>query len=648
MAKFIFQIPAGTVAPSAALELTDASHGNIGLIGPATILLHLDEPNGVRPSDAMGNLASLAVSGEAPVLAAAFTGRGRDFTAGQGLQAADLAGRDTLNVRDVTVQAIIAVRPGDIADSGTIIARGLDGSAAEYVSYGLEVVPDGNEIGVRWIWQDSTGTLRLAPLGTYEHPGDDHFVLLTATRRWESTARVVVRYYLGEVLLGEYVSTHGDIAGGTTGTTTIGRRRTAGVWGNEFAGVLDDLKVTDYEMSADEVRATWHRLALWQPAGVEMLRGLLPPGLSWMRDPSTRIGRLMRVTGQGLGFVMAKADELRATWLPGTAYKERAAQWERLRGLSPRPRDTLDTRRARVAGLFAREQGYSLPAVTAALRDVIPAPSPITILEYTNEVRDWFADEIAPERWHIEPAAAWSAGGSNDAVLEVAAATNMQWIAGDRRDYHIRTPLSASTGEVVVAGEVLSVPQFPTDVLVGLFLFDYLRGEALWFGVRNDAGTYRVSYRSVVGATYGAVVDLAAPAYDPADPIWLRAVREPDTPGRWRLEYSVTSATAGWVTATVDGLVDAPTNAGFAGLGLDASTAGALEAHFTEFLSRTPDGDRPFHWYAVIESDEDVRGAQSIVSRVKPAHMHAAAISSLSTLCDDPSTPCDRGPLGGH
>ncbi len=114
----------------------------------------------------------------------------------------------------------------EIVGTGTIGARGKGTSSAEYTGAGLEVraVNAAASVGeLAWLWQTSTGELRRQVGALFSAPPSG-YLLLTATRRWISTTRVVLRYYVGGTLIGEVESTDGDIGGGTTGTTTIGGR----------------------------------------------------------------------------------------------------------------------------------------------------------------------------------------------------------------------------------------------------------------------------------------------------------------------------------------------------------------------------------------------------------------------------------------
>lgn len=602
------------------------------------MLFHFAEPDGVRLTDSMGNVSDLAGAG---AFALAWTGTGRDLE-GVGATGTDLAGRNTLTTRDVTVQAIVATRYGDLVQ-GEIVRRGIGGSASERCAFGLEMLPDtSNRIYVRWFWETPGGTLKTQVPGVFEHAGDDLFFLVTATRRWESTTRVVCRYYVADEMIAEVVSADGDIGGATTGTTRVG---------HNFVGSFDDLKVTDHEMSHEEVRATWRRLVAHQRSGEEMFRGLIPPGASWARSPGNRIGRMAKAAGQALGVAIAKVEELRATWLPQTAYSERLAQWESILEVVPKPLDSLDVRRNRVVALEQREAGYSVPTIKLALEEPFAlASADIEILEFTNTVTDDFATAIDTQRWHLEQAAQWTVL-SGEARLQVSAAADIRWTQDIRNPCHARTSLSSGAGEIVVACKVASVPTFPTDVIVGLLLYSFLTGEAVWFGVRNDAGTYRIMRRSfLAGVVSEVVVATLGGGWTPASPLWLRIVGSQTTPGTYTLEYSTTSGSAGFVSTVVASLIVAPDWAGLSAVGLDASISSALDARFDDFLARTPNGDRPFHWYAyrdpLLAGEEDMNGAHLYVQKVKPAHTHAAAITSKSLLCDDAGSLCDHGPMG--
>jgi hypothetical protein len=585
-------------------------------------MLRLAEPDGVRPSDSAGNLDDLA-GDDPPTSADAWTGRGRSFDGGQSISAADLAERDTLSTRDVSLQSIVSVRDSG-GDPGVIYQRGFPLDPG--ISFGVRLSSVAGIVTVDAYWDD--GGLQSA---TFPHRGDDEFILLTVTRRWESTSRVVVRFFVGEELIAEGVDTHGDIRGTTVSETYVGSG------GNEdqyLDGVLDELRVTDYEITPEEVRATWRRLSRYQPQGLAMLAGLLPPGLEWLMSPGTRIGRVMRVVGQALGYAVAKVEELRDTWLPDSAYREHVERWERIRGIAPRARDSLDVRRARLAALFRREHGYSRPAIREALAELFDQDADdIAILEFSNETVDGFDTALDPLRWHVVP----------DEDLWGVASGQLRIFEGLDEATRATVALSSGEGEIVVLVKLASVPAFPTTMLVGLVL---VRSPSmLYVGVRNDGGGVHRLVARVAGVD--TVLATLPGAWTPAAPVWLRVIA--DAPGLYRPGYSLTGPEEGYVDASYAWDV-VPYEAGVA-VDPGAAIGGTIHALFDDFLTRTPRGTRPFRWYAyrdpLLPGSPDMQGARAVVTKLKPAHTHGAAISTRILLCDNRETVCDREPLGG-
>jgi hypothetical protein len=396
--------------------LTDPVPGNIGLLGPARMLWSFAEPDGVMPTDAMGNLADMGPATVAPIAATAWTGKGRTFTRAlsHGLVGADLPGKDTLIQRDVTIQALVSLTlAGASAGAKTLIARGLnDGSISERYAFGVELQEAGGSlVDVRMFWQDSAGVIQTQAAGQYQHPGDGAEFLLTVTRRWESSSSVIVRYYANETMIAEVTSTDGDISGGTTGGTSIGARKAAGTWQDFFSGTIDQLAVYDREVSHEEIRQTWRRLFVYQPAGVAMFSGLIPPGLRWNADPGNYSGRRVKLAGQALGLGVAAIEELRALFLPDAAAKDHIARWEKLTGLAPKPRDSLDRRRQRVMSFLAREENMAVPSILAALEESLDADAAdLEMIEFTNTVSDSF-ETLETERWFVNPETGVAAGG---------------------------------------------------------------------------------------------------------------------------------------------------------------------------------------------------------------------------------------------
>ncbi len=470
--------------------------------------------------------------------------------------------------------------------------------------------------------------------------------MITATRRWERTDRVVVRYYVGETMIGELVSEDGDISGGTTGTTSIGARKAAGVWDRFLNGTIDELLVADYEMSFEEVRETWRRLTVYQPAGAEMFQGLAPPGVWWFETPNSEIARRAKIVGQTLGLGIAATEKLRATFLPQVCPLDEIPDWERLCGLNSRPNDSLDVRRTRVVSYLAREEGLNLPAIRTAFAEVLDADADeLEILESTQEIADGFT-EISAARWRAGAVGTWSVV-SNEAHLAVAGATNISFTAD--LTCLLRTLLDTGDGRIYVSAKLSSWGALPASVGVGIYLHNRRTNDLLWFGVYNDAGTHKIGHRKIVAGVAGVFVAIVnAPG---AGPLWLRmsSLTSGDV-GTFDLSRSTTGPNTGFTTTQVAAGVAGLDWAGFLAFSAGA-TAGATAADFDDFLSYTPDGTWPFWWYVFrdpgITGSPDMIGANALTRKVKPGHTFAAACESTSVICDDERYGlCDRAPLG--
>lgn len=621
------------------------------------ILLHFDESAALQPSDSLGNLEDLGTETGivAPGRVSTWAGFGRQFlqASTNGLVAPDKSSNGTLLLRDLTIQALLSLTLTGASGPQTLIARGLnDGTASERYAYGLELQEQAAFPGfveVRWFWQDSSGTIRTQAPGVFRHPGDGVEFMLTATRRWQSTTSVVVRYYVNDQLVAELASTNGDISGGTTGHTTIGARKASGSYGRYLNGVVDELAILDIELSLEEIRHTWKRLTEYQPGGVETFAGLMPPGARWYANPGNDIGRKAKIVGQLLGLVVAGAEEVRALSLPDAAPIEKAAQWEGILDLTTRPGDSLDVRRARLVGFLSHEEAFDVPTIQQALSEPMDlAPSDVQILEFTNTVTDGFAS--IGSQWFDGQGATWSIiPGALQAFA--AAGSDLRW--EDRK-----TPFLLQAAEpfrLYVAGTLLSFATIPQSTFMGLALHNRDVGEWLWFGIYNNGGTLQLGYRTAAaGAAPGAWNSLVSPTS--IAPYWLRIATSQAQGftggGPLTLSWSTTSATSGFTSQQVSVGTIAPNGwhyAGFALFATVASTAADTTVTFDDFVLHTADSVSPFVWYAyrnpALPGAPDMAGADALVRRTKPAYTHAAAIAALQCICDDLlNGRCDAGP----
>lgn len=643
------------------------------------LLLNFDEPaDTLLPSDAMGNLGPLAPDDGVTVMPAvvdAYTGRGRLFvTASTGLLASDAATGDTLANQDITIQALLSFGSAAALPFTLYQRGGTPAGTQTSARLRIEALGLANHYHVILYTESSTGGISPGIGATFYYDGfadTSRFLLLTATRRHEA-AVTVYRYYVGAELVGEVETVAGvdgepgSAGGATTGETMVGGSYDGAAWTEQFDGILDQLKVTDYEMSAEEIRATWERITVHQPNGVAALTALTPPGLGWGADPSSRIGKLVRIAGEGLGTALAKSDEVRQNFLPDRAYSDTLARWEALTGLSPGALDSLDTRRERVAAFMARDNGFSATQIKAALVELFDlAVDDIEILKFANRWTDAFTT-LEVERWHHEIPAASGAGwtiAGGELALAIDAGATFRWDGTNFEPARCITSLSSGKGRMVAVVELDSYAgQVPLSTIVGLSLFNWRTNHLLVFGAYNDAGTIKLGYRYFDGTTLGAFVTVLNPA--PAAPVWLRIIRDADQAEidtieaggddpthTYLLGYSTTGPETGYTETTVANLLTDPEWAGLWALSIGA-TAGATGPTFDDFTLHTPYGTRPFCWYAfrdpLLAGSPDMPGANLLLRKLRPAHTHAAAITSLSLLCDDlDDGGCDRGPMGG-
>jgi len=592
---------------------------------------------------------------------------------GTGLQGADIVSGDTLLTRDCTIQAIITIDPSGIiaantSTTGTIYARGKGTGAAEYVSLALQIDVINETAGlvsVRALWQTTAGVTKIQD-GAHFLVGDsDRWLLLTMTRRWVSSTEVVLRYYLGDQRIGEAISVDGDIGGGTTGTTSIGARF-SGVWDEFFGGGrIDDLKLTDYEMSQEEIEATYLRLSLFEADGYRQMRDALPRGFPISSDPTKEPLGEIRHLGASVGFVDAQTENFRRNFLPDRAYDPVLAEWEAVTKEPARPGDSLDTRRARVVAHFRRHAGSSPPGVEEVLTEILDVAdgSQLEQLSFDNTIRDDFsAGVLQPERWLYSipaGAGAWSIT-SGSLKVRCAAGSALTWDGSTRSEASALLPVDALPSDAAIA--TLPATQYGVDLLAklnpttsfpdgseaGIWLYDFAGGGAFFFGLRRVGAAYQIGHQRYVNgvASEAWVVDFVS-----ANVVhWLLLRQQPGATRKYTVSWSTTGPTTGYSS-----VVDLAWTPGPGWMGLYHRTTAALGAdsdvRFDDVAMRVRHGKRPNFWYVfrdpALGGSPDYVGAQGVVRALKQAHTHAYVITSKSLLCDDPSSVCDGGPMGG-
>ncbi|HEY6174687.1 MAG TPA: hypothetical protein VIX73_09600, partial [Kofleriaceae bacterium] len=342
--------------------------GAIGLwFDDARVMLKLHDPDvTVPPKDTAGALDDLLApdGAAAPAVVGAAMGPGRAFWPGlsTALAAKDLTPGASLVTRDCTVMAIVS---WDVAGQalagapGTLVCRGDGSSSSEYAAYQitLSVVDAAARTGsIAWSWQGITGTTHAQAGAQFTCPTG--FVLLTATRRWVSPTSVVLRYYIGDVLLGEVASSDGDIGGGATGTFFLGAQSLGGaVLVNVFAGIIDEVCVLDREMCREEIEDTWLRITLYQPLGVQLFREMHDPGFPQSQEPGSDVQLENRWIGMALGFAASRLENIRKNILPQRSYGQTLTDWETALRPTTQPGQSLDERRARVVARLQQRLG---------------------------------------------------------------------------------------------------------------------------------------------------------------------------------------------------------------------------------------------------------------------------------------------------
>ena len=626
-------------------------------------LWQFDEPTAnVRPLDTQGNVAQLDVEAglTMPTLADGITGKARTFASGLGFRAQDV-GAGTLLQRDMSIQVLIAWdfdSQNALGSNGTIYARGKGTSAPEYMGAGLElrVVNVGSRVGeLRWMWHDTAGTLKTQVGGQFVAPAG--FTLLTATRKWLDSTHVQIRYYIGDVLLADTISSDGSIGGGTTGTTSIGARWNGAAWFNFLCGSIDQIRVVDYEMCAEEVAMAFRRLTFYEPAGYQLVRECHPAGFPISDDPGSRVQRETRLWGQGLGYAMAQADNIRENILPDRSYGAVLERWEAMTGRPPFATDTIEARRARVVGAIRAKLGASIPGLGIAIKELLACdPSVLQFLAFDQ----WWTDQLttlATERWFTDPAAQFTAGAGG-LRTQAAAAADIRFDTTNRNWYvawsNIPSINNASEGQNVQFLTQLTPTAIAQSAEVGIVLADRARDNYLLLGLRNNAGTYQVVTELFTAGISGGVTVQATTALQNH---WFHLLH-PNAGNSfggntWPItaRWSTTSQLTGYSSSAP---INVPTRLQWAGLyarAIVSSLGTGVDIKFTSTILRCPWGDRSLRFYVyrdpAIAGAPDFLGAHRVIQAIKQAHTQGTVITSKSLLCDDAQNgQCDRGPMG--
>lgn len=633
--------------------------GAIGLVDPSAIfMIRFDElEDDDRPQDATRVCEDFDIlvddTNTMPPVDDAVLGRGRRFDGtATGVAAADIESGATLLTRDMSIQAVLswdAIAQDSAGTPGTIIARGLGGSAPEYMAYGIQL--DVDDVGssralFRWVWQDVSGAVQVQD-GVLVNILPGQFTMLTATRRWISPTEVELRYYVGDQLLGIVTSAEGDIAGGTTGTMQLGYRRVTGTPNNFFAGILDEILVVDRELCLEEIEATWLRITKYQPLGVQLFVQLHDKGFPLADEPDSDAQLDTRMVGQALGYAAAQAENLRANFLPARAYGSTLEQWEEAVRVTPKPAQGIEERRARVQARLRQKRGASIPGIDDALQGLI-GDAEVTDLEFLafdQTIVEAF-DTLELLRWDVTPVGSWTE--VTDAARASPAAGTYTFAGGVLDPWlHARLSVGGNARQAHVLAKVaMTTPQAALEV--GLYFGNAALGDYILLGLRDDAGTFKIVTETFTTHISAGVVVQATLGGNPAN-LWLH-LYQTTVNGTWKAAWSTTSAIAGY---TISANITHPTAAHWAGMYVRSTgaTAGAAQVNVDDLIMRAPYGNRPFNAYVLLDEalgfTPDAAGAHSIVDALRHGYTHAAFITKRAVLCDDPDSGCDHGCMGG-
>jgi hypothetical protein len=666
MSRILFRAFGG--APLAPVPLPLAGSGKIiefdppGAIGlplrDAVVLFRFDETDLVSgPADAARTVGDLLPfsGGVIPVVGDGVCGRTRVFVPSPAAAfiGDDLADKSSLLTRDMTIQVILsmdAAAQSASGHAGMVVARGTGSAAAQYRCYGLEIVVDSATsflFTMRWVWQDTAGVDKTQTGAQFSMPpplGTD-FTMLTATRRWVSPTEVVLRYYIGDLFLGEVVSADGSIGGGTLGRFLVGAAPSSGN-NREFAGAIDELLILDHEISHEEVEATWLRITRWQPLGYQLIRELHDKGHPNSPDPGTDVQLDLRMTGNALGYAAARAEDVRANILPQRAYGSVLEDWEEVVRVTPEPQQDIDTRRARVLAKIRQRLGSSLPGFGDALAGLLGggAITDLEFLAFSNQIDTDFAT-IDPLRWDETPTTAFSVV-SGAASCQPGAGTFLmngvtrtwvtlrQTVGGDAKQAHALTKL------------VFTTPQSVAEA--GIYFENAGAGNYLLLGLRDDAGSFKIQTEIFLGGVSQGLVLQATLGANPAA-VWLH-LYQTVVDGTWKAEWSVTSGTTGFTSSAN---ITFPTAAHWTGCYLRSTGAiAAPRADFDDHKLYEPFSGRPFNAYILLDRSlgfsPDIDGANDVISAIKHGFVHGAFITNPVLLADDPDGGADVAPTGGY
>lgn len=634
--------------------------GAIGLwFDDARVMLRLHDPDvTVPPKDEVGSLDDLTVpvGAVAPAVVDAVCGQGRSFRPSllTALSAKDLSTGSSLVTRDCTVMAILSwdVAAQDVAAApGTLICRGDSSAAAEFVAYELRlsVVSAGARTGsISWSWQDISGGVHAQTGAQFTCPTG--FTLLTATRRWASPTEVVLRYYIGDALLGEVTSADGDIGGGVTGTFLLGANRANGVdLGGFFAGVVDELAVFDREMCFEEIEDTWRRITLYQPLGRQVFVEMHDPGFPMSRAPDSDVQLENRWIGQTLGFAASRFENIRRNLVPQRSYGQTLVDWETVLRPTTQPGQGFDERRNRVIARLQQRLGSSLPGLRNMLEHVINCdPSNLEFLAFSNTWVDGFDTVIDPVRWDTK-GATWAISGGQ-ARIALTSSAQHPWLTDQ---VYLRRSMDGEGRQAHQIAKLIFQTSFENSE-AGIYFGDHGHGSYFLLGMRQTAAAnYHIFTELFVGGiSQGGAIDQGDAGIVSGGtntPIWLY-IHQAET--FWEVTWSLTSGTAGFgPPIMVSGVAPAMQWAGMYTRTVGA-VSGSATARFDDHTLRNPYGTAPLNAWVLLDEAlgfrPDLPGSRQVVDTVRHCYVAGGFTTTRAVTYDDPDNGYGDAPFGGY
>jgi hypothetical protein len=325
-------------------------------------------------------------------------------------------------------------------------------------------------------------------------------------------------------------------------------------------------------------------------------------------------------------------------------------------GLIPLPMATLAERRNTLLSFLRTVEGYSKPGVKQALEPTFDLDSAdIEILEYSHFLVDDFTTVIG-SMWHVHQAGHAITIVGDRLRIHLSNGVEAGWQrldGGERAAPHVKCCVDRYDDDAEPALDAqtnvqVNNPIFGSNVqsCIGVAFTNQADDGIIIWGISKNAGSDVLTSVTILAgietvAYHGAVP--AAPFFLDIKFVGVDQYELSTAPGGDRNDLTLVTTETG------------PENPGACVLVAHGLTIGgpssADRIDFDDFRLYTPNGRRVFYWYAyrdpLLPGNPDIVAARLVVRRIKPAHTQASAVTITALECDDPSSLCDDGPLGG-